>query len=295
MKMKTALVLGIASLAALPSLAVELKLKWQPGKRYVVENTTNSTATMPVPGQGMVETKSAMAMTMHHEATAHEKGVRVATEFERIKLKTAMAGFDMTFDSANPGQGGLLDQVLQPLVDTKYAAVYGENGELLELQGMDKVQGAGQLGLGKDEIEAMARQSVKFVPNKNVEVGDTWDAEIDVPMGALGTDLTLVYTFKLEAVEDKDGKQIARVSMTGKAKEKAAEEGAVLNVVAKNVTGTMFFDVKLGQPVEMQTTLDLEMGLPAGVPQAEGAPGKMPVKSHSVQKLVKIEDIAAAE
>ena len=53
----------------------------------------------------------------------------------------------------------------------------------------------------------------------------------------------------------------------------------------------MLFDIDLGQPLELSTTTVLETGLPAGIPQAEGAPGKMPIKSVSVQKLVGVEDL----
>ena len=53
----------------------------------------------------------------------------------------------------------------------------------------------------------------------------------------------------------------------------------------------MLFDIDLGQPLELSTTTLLETGLPAGIPQAEGAPGKMPIKSVSVQKLVGVEEL----
>ena len=70
-----------------------------------------------------------------------------------------------------------------------------------------------------------------------------------------------------------------------------AEEGDVLKTEVKEATGMMLFDIDLGQPLELSTTTLLETGLPAGIPQADGAPGKMPIKSVSVQKLVGVEEL----
>ena len=73
----------------------------------------------------------------------------------------------------------------------------------------------------------------------------------------------------------------------------AVEEGgeSVLNVEAKSVSGEMLFDIELGQPLELRTVLDLEMVVPG--PVEAGAPGKMPMKTLSVQKLLKVEDLPA--
>ena len=68
----------------------------------------------------------------------------------------------------------------------------------------------------------------------------------------------------------------------------------VLKTQVKEATGMMLFDIELGQPLEISTTTLLETGLPAGIPQAEGAPGKMPIKSVSVQKLIGVEDLKKA-
>jgi uncharacterized membrane protein YdbT with pleckstrin-like domain len=46
--------------------------------------------------------------------------------------------------------------------------------------------------------------------------------------------------------------------------------------------------------LEVATTILLETGLPAGIPQAEGAPGKMPLKTVSVAKLIGVEDLKEA-
>lgn len=287
----------LGMVAALPASAVELKLKWQTGKRYILQTTSNVDMKTPVPGQGLVESKASVGMTMHNDVTGHDKGVRVASSFAAVKMNMNMQGVEMAFDSEKPdGGGGVFAEMFKPLLQIKYDSIYDPAGKLLAIEGLDKAQGAAQLGMGKEEIEAMSRQSGQFMPKKPVEVGDSWKADIEVPMAQFGGSLKLVYTLKLESLEEKEGRQIAKISLVGKMKDEIKEGGeAVLAVEAKKATGEMLFDVELGQPIQTTTTLDMVMGLPAGVPQEPGAPGKMPMKTTSVQKLVKMIDLPSGE
>lgn len=285
------LIAGALAVSVAAGHAAELKLKWQPGKRYVFEHTSDYSAKMPLPGQGLIETKGKMAMTMNNDVSSHEKGVRVGTNFAGIRMKTEMQGIVMEYDSENPAKaGGILGTVLKPLADAKYDAIYNEEGTLLEMKGLDEVQAPGQLGIGKAELEAMAEQSSKFLPKKDVNVGDTWQSDMELPMGALGGDLSIKYSFRLDAIEQREGRAMARISITGKMNDAVEDDGeAVLTVEANKVSGELLFDIGLGQPLELRTLLDLEMKVPG--PVQEGAPGKMPMKTISVQKLLKVVDL----
>lgn len=290
-----AIVIGalLGAAAVLPVSAVELKLKWQTGKRYLLHTDSKVDMKSPVPGQGLVESKVSMGMTMRNDVRVHEKGVRVSSAYDAVRMKMNMQGVEMEFDSNKPdGGGGIFADMFKPLLQIKYDSIYDPAGKLVSIEGLDKVQGAAQLGMGKAEIEAMSKQTGQFMPGKPVEVGDTWKAETEVPMEQFGGSLKLVYTLKLESLEENEGREIAKISLVGKMKEEKKEgEETVLAIEAKKATGTMIFDVELGQPIETTTTLDLVMGLPAGVPQAPGAPGKMPMKTTSVQKLLKVIDL----
>lgn len=271
--------------------AVELKLKWEPGKRYVFENLSESSAKMPLPGQGLIETKGKLILQVQNDVSVHEQGIRVAHAFSSVKMRQEMQGLVMEYDSANPAKrAGLLGQVLQPLVETEFAAIYNENGEILKTEGLEAVQGAGQLGIGKAELDSMVRQVSSLLPGREVKAGDTWNADVKLPMGAVGAEVEITYTLKLEEILKQDGREMARISISGKAKppEKDEDGEKVLDVVVSNAAGAMMFDVALGQPVESSTTVELEIGLP-GVPQAEGAPGRMPLKTVSVLKLIAVE------
>lgn len=294
--MKPSLLIVVTAFLIAPAHAVELKLKWQTGKQYRFEQSSDSSAKVPLPGQGMVESKSKMVIGMQHTVGAHEKGSKVSVAFDGLRMKIEMAGIAFEFDSEDPTKpAGPLGPVLQPLADAKYEAIYGKDGALLEVLGLDKIEAPGELGvgLGKDELEAMARQASDFMPGKDVQVGETWTAEVKLPMGGLGEDEVIVYTLKLEAVEVRDDQELARVSMTGALKQREPAADAVLAVEAKEISGLMFFDLKLGQPREYRSTMDLEVALPAGVPVEEGAPGKMPMRTVTVQRLIEVKDLPA--
>ena len=289
-------VLGALILGVLPGGAVELKLKWQPGKRYVFDNTADSFMKMPLPGQGLIETKGRMVLRVHNDVSAHEKGTKVGHAFDSVRMRQEMQGLVMEYDSSDPSKGGgLLGTVLKPMTETKFAVIYDKKGKMVGFEGLDDVQGADQLGMGKEELEAMARQSSEFLPGRDVKPGDSWKSEVDLPMGELGGKVTIEYTLKLENVGEQEGREVARISLSGKTKEgdgEGAEE--ILKTEVKEATGMMLFDIDLGQPLEVATTILLETGLPAGIPQAEGAPGKLPLKSVSVVKLVGVEDLKEA-
>ena len=76
-----------------------------------------------------------------------------------------------------------------------------------------------------------------------------------------------------------------------------AEAGAEapLQMSSKLVKGEIFFDVELGQPRESRMEMELEMGVPANVPLAEGAPGKMPMSILTTQKLLSVGDAGKNE
>ena len=124
--MKTAISLTAVLLTALSAGAVDLKLKWNPGKRYVFEQETSSKATITLPGQAAMETDTKMAQTIHNDVTALAKGVEVGMKFESMRMKTSMNGVvAMEYDSKDPAKaGGLIGDMLKPLVEADFSAIY---------------------------------------------------------------------------------------------------------------------------------------------------------------------------
>ena len=143
-------------LSVLPSKAVELKLRWQPGKRYIFDNTADTSMKMPLPGQGLIDTSVNMRLRIHNEVSPHKDGVRVGHSFASVRMKQEMQGLVIEYDSSDPAKGGgLLGTVLKPLVETKFGAIYNQEGILVATEGLNDLKGGEQMGMGKEELEAM--------------------------------------------------------------------------------------------------------------------------------------------
>jgi len=266
---------------------VELRLKWEEGKRYSFVEETSMSMTMAMGGAKMATT-SEITQVSHHDVSAHESGKEVSLAFDSMKMAVSMNGQEMmAFDSKAEDGGGQMSAMLKPLLELKASVIYNEKGEVLEVKGLDDLEGMGQLGMGKEELDQMARQSSLLLPGKDVAPGATWSAEISVPLGELSKEpATMVLEMKFEEMIEKDGRKLAKLSMAGKIKKPAEGEGAPPVVMkSKKIEGSMLFDVELGQPVETKMEMELEIGLPEGVPVEEGAPGTMPMKIQSIQKL----------
>jgi len=272
-----------------------LRLKWGRGKRYGFEHTTTSAATMVVPGQGEMKSSTDMVQELRHEVSEHEKGAKVTNEITRIRMKTAVGGMQvMEYDSADPAKsGGPMGPMLKPLTEMEFVSIYSRAGRLLEIKGLEDFQGARQFGLGKEQLELMAKQTALLLPEKEVNPGDTWEAEMELPLGPLSEDpAVLKMRLKLAGVKEKGGRKVAEVSMTGDLDMNIKQKGeAVLSLKATRIEGAMDFDLELGQPVRTETTLDFEVRLPAGMNKQEGAPGKLPMKTFSVSRLKAVEDV----
>ena len=194
--------------------------------------------------------------------------------------------------STKNADGGILGASLKPLFDLKVSTVYGEDGKILEIGGLDGLEGLDQVGMGREQIEMMVRSSSQLVPGKEVEPGETWKASMELPMAPLAKDPAIMeFELTFEGMQEKGGKNLAHITLTGKvAVGEAAEGQAPIQLRSKSITGEMFFDVELGQPRESSMKMELEMGVPENIPLEEGAPGKFPMSVLSTQKLLSVGD-----
>ena len=273
--------------------AVELRLKWEVGKRYTFEVSSSTAMTMTV-GDKAMASESDMAQEICYKAALHEKGTEVTMEVESIKMGMRVNGQAMMdYDSKKNPEGGVLGASFKPILDLKARAIYDKDGEIVEISGLDGLVGLDQVGSGAEQIEMMMREASQLMPGKDVAVGESWKSMVEFPMAPLAKEpATMVFDLKLEAMEEKDGKELARISLTGRI-ENQQENGAEapLQLRSKSISGEILFDAELGQPRESGMKMELEMGVPEDVPLAEGAPGKIPMTIVTSQKLLSVENV----
>jgi hypothetical protein len=214
-------------------------------------------------------------------------------QVESMKMSMRMNGQAMMdYDSDKNPEGGVLGASLKPLFDLEVRTIYDKQGKIVEIAGLDDLAGLDQVGMGKEQLEMMVRESSEMLPGREVKPGETWKAEMDLPLAPL-SDQPAAMAFELTFVGmvERGGKQLAHITLAGKVS-MDAEAGveAPLQMSSKLVKGEIFFDVELGQPRESRMEMELEMGVPANVPLAEGAPGKMPMSILTTQKLLSVGD-----
>lgn len=260
---------------------VLFQLRFEPGKSYLSETTMDNTSTVMMAGQ---EIKSVMKMDMGstQKVTAVESGVSVEQSISSIKMDANTGGMAMTFDSENPE--GQLAAMLQPLMGAKTVMLLDAKGEVLSVEA-PAIPGMEALGMGQEDMKRSAREMAEMMPNKEVAAGESWTVESLLPTGGMTEKpVTITYTMRFEGMVEQGENQLAKVKIEGVIKD--GDEN--IQVTSRELSGVMLFDPKLGQPVETTLLMDLEIGLPADVPVAEGAAGAMPVKMKTVSRLVEV-------
>ena len=270
--------------------AEDLRLKWEEGKRYTFGVSSSNAMTMAFGGNA-IASQTDMDQRLHYEVAAHEKGAEVTMGIDSMKMSMRMNGQAMMdYDSEKDPGGGVLGASLKPLFELKVRTVYDKQGKIVEIGGLDDLAGLEQVGMGKEQLEMMVREASAMLPGKDVKPGETWKATMDLPLAPLSEKPAVMdFDLKFEGMVEKGGKALAHITLGGKVS-MDAEEGAEapLQMQSKSVKGEIYFDVELGQPRESRMEMELEMGVPANIPLAEGAPGKMPMSILTTQKLLSV-------
>lgn len=276
--MKYKVLLGLAGALVLNAGALaqsaKLSLKWVPGTVYNYTQTQDMAMTMPMGGNQMAM-NTTMLMNTKNTAAEDPKGITVVTEYTRIKMNMMMGGNPMMqYDSQEGGGNAMVDGMFKPLMQTKVKTIYGVDGKILAIEGLDQLKLNEAAGLSKESIEQMAKQASMMLPNKEVKVGETWKSSMDMPMGK-GAVGKIEYNMKLDSVTG----NIAKVTFTGTMNGEIGAEGMKMKMEAKKIEGTYDFDTEMGQIKKMDMDMDFSMST------AEEGGMKMEAQTKTSMKL----------
>lgn len=260
---------------------VLFQLKFEAEKEYLTAMEMKQTMVMPMAGQEM-RTSVMMNALSSQKVSQVEKGVEVVQQLDRLLLDMDAAGMKMTFDSENPE--GPMAALMAPMLQAKTTMLLGKEGQVLSVKA-DAAPGMENMGMGKAELEQTARELSDMMANRIVSEGESWQAKSELPLASLTTEpVSVSYTLTFEKMVEHEGHQVAKVNIKGT----VDENDGNLQVTSKELSGEMLFDPVLGQPRLMTMTIDLEIGVPEGVDVAEGAPGKMPMKTETISRLKEV-------
>jgi len=248
-----------------------LKFDLEKGKGYDYEMTVSM-------DQEIMSQEIKMDMTTYYsmDVNGDDSGTKtIVSSFERFKLKTEVAGFNIDVDTDKPVSSDtaelkkdpmqIFNRIFGSIKGQKFTMKVNPEGKITEVTGFENMAEniAGSLGLDEDEKQEMMKEfngqfnadEIKqnlerfwyIFPNKEIKVGDTWDKVSEV-----GGKLPARYksTYKVTDIEG-DMVTLEEVSkIESKGDEKLSLSG--------EVTGTIVVDSRSGLVVTADQDMDIK-------------------------------------
>jgi hypothetical protein len=285
--------------------AVEIKWKFEKGKTFYQEMTTETKQEMTVMGQKIEQTQK---QTFYFSWTPEkqdekDKSWTIKQKIEGVKMDIKIGGTPIVYDSFKEAgaANNPLAEFFKALIGAEFTLTVNDKMQVTKVEGRDeflkKLVNTNQAMepllkqiLNEDALKQMADPTFAMVPDKPVKKGDSWKRTSKLNMGPIGTyETTQTYTFD---GMDEQNKDLARIKVATDLKYTApaapAGGGSLPFVIksadlkAKDATGTVLFDVKNGrlqnsdQTVKLEGKLTIEIG---------GMPNEVDLKQDQTTKV----------
>ena len=292
--------------------AVDLRLKWPVGKRYlqridVVEE--NETKTPGVPQAIPQESVQSLNYTVTVLQERDGGGRELEVEFAAQKIDSKNSGRPLvTFDSTSDPKGDRTNAVaatLRKLVGLKFHYLTDTNGRIEKVVGAQEMrtkllanvnlQTRGVLTslLSEDNLKRVITLDLDL-PVNPVKIGDAWPMQRDNPMGQLGTVLiTATNAFKGWVEHEK--RRCALIEYTGSLTNKPAvapvPAGIQINTVVESgrTSGKSWFDPATGMIIDSYSEQEMTMKI-----SSAGVNSERKTRKKITVKLIEIGDAPKA-
>lgn len=242
-----------------------LKWKFAKGDEFVMETVSQLKQTVKVNQQDIKQDLSHITRIKYRVTDLGADGV-IALDQEVESMKAANPdGSPSAGNNAvlNQLQGSVLKVKLQP--DLKVKEMEGYEEIIKRLAGDDpSLRRVVQSLLSEEQLKQAIQHSLGFVPQKDVAVGETWNRELHLNLGPLGSVRT-VLSFKLAGKATVDGKELIKIEYlptmqySPPAADASNPELAILqgSISLKDGKGVAYFDVQAGRLHSSNLTLQL--------------------------------------
>ncbi len=284
---------------------VEMKLKWELGKRYEQLIETSQASAMSLPGspqpiQQEVKQTQDVSLTVLKETDGG--GRELEMEIQGMTLSTKAGGRNvLDFDSKKPDDAANpATPLLRKMVGMLVKFLTDAAGKIQSVEGfqetLDRIT-AGASAMEQGMIKGMFSEdnfkemysAAQGLPDKPVKIGETWPLKLEVALGPLGSVvMNSDYTFK--NWEQHNDHKCALLQFTGTLS--AADTGSAENAMAIDggkTSGKLWFDPALGMVVDSVA----EEGMTVKV-TAQGHSLTTKVNAKVRNKLINISDAKPA-
>ena len=305
-----ALLLTFLTVAAHAQDTVDLKLKWPVGTRLVYRTEMKQNTEMQPPGAPQ-KMKQETNMTQEFAITSLKERDNGGRELEMEILSQKMemkvnGNAMMTFDTKSPGTSSNPSLgALSKLVGVKLKYFTNADGSVEKMEGVDALLSSAGAGatpqvlemiksmLGDKKMNQLASFSNQL-PGKPVKIGESWDKEVELPMGPMGT-FTIKQNIKFSGWDKHGSDRCALLETTGGMSSKPADKpgpmGMSMTFESGKMTGKTWFDVTQGRALEtlvhQEFTIKMEMPNPQGADK-EGIKMSMPMVQDISMKLAEV-------
>ncbi len=256
---------------------VDLKWKFEKGKTFYQEMTTNTNQKMTVMGMEITQ-KQNQTFYFSWEPLEEKDGAwKVRQKIIGLKMDIQIGGTPINYDSTKDATGANpLSDFFKNLIGAEFTLTIDKDMKVTKVEGRDeflkKLSGSNQQMepllkqiLSDDALKQMADPAFAIVPGKPVKKGDTWERTSKLNMGPIGTyDTTYKYTYDGPDAKDKNLAAI-KVDTTLKYSPPGAGAGTGLpfkilsaDLKSKDGTGTALFDTQKGRLASLNLGLKLE-------------------------------------
>jgi hypothetical protein len=263
-------------------LPVEMKAKWEVGKRYAmrVEMTSSSDvqeANHRRPMKQSIKTTEDITLSVLKEL--EDGGRQLEMEFKGVSLEIAEGDRpvlrassrpDAVPDPANP-----VLPVLRRMPGARVQFALDASGELVEMSGYEdfikrlqpmtrEVQSYIEGYFGTNVLRQYPHSMTQFIPNRRVVAGDTWSKSEQITGAAGIVNAHLDFTF--EKWEQHAGRNCIRIRCKGhfSSKPLPSEPPQAVSFEKCPVAGVIWFDPALGTVVESMTDQDIRGSMDQG-------------------------------
>ncbi len=322
-KAKTAIIIGAAAILATGTTAVvvgeittpggagtergpvEMQMKWQAGKKYVMHREQTQTTETKPPNQPK-PVKQVQKMTQDFSLSPvrdlDNGGQQLQLEFEGLtvevgdgerKMFSADSAQNSAEDAKNP-----VGARLRKMVGARLQYFINANGKVEKMEGYPELvkQAAGENPKAQAAFRDMFNESVlqKFgsfgedsTPHRVVKLGDGWAIHLEEPSGAGPLNVDLKCTFK--DWEQHADHKCMRIIFAGTITPQAAPNTASLpaKIEKGRVSGETWFDPQLGMIVQIAFDADMNLKI-----TRQGQTLTVPVNEKTRFALVDVEDLA---
>jgi hypothetical protein len=277
--------LAFLAAPALGQSPVDLKWKFEKGKPFYQEMTTETKQEMQVMGQKISQFQKVTFFLSWNPVDQDKDGNwTIKQRIEGLKMEIEIGGNKIPYDSTKEGgPTNPLSDFFKALVGSEFTLTIDKNMKITKIEGRDEflkklVKENQQMApllqtiLSDEALKQMSDPAFAVVPDKPVKKGDTWTRKATLNMGPIGTfDTEYKYTYE-GTDENKLHKIKVETSLKYQPPGPNAGGGALpfkimkADLNSKDSSGTILFDTTKGRvsssdmTMKLTGTLEIEIG-----------------------------------